>query len=403
MSWIDRIKPAAYTSPTGTRLVFAYEDVSETVEKHTAAFDFPDAEGTLVQDLGRSGRRFPLRVIFHGEDCDTEARAFQVAILERGVGKLEHPMYGTVDVVPFGAITRNDALATAANQVTLTVQFWETIGVAFPAGQVDPAAEVAAAVEEYNKAAAAQFAATAELKSATAAARFRAAIDKLQQKAAKALGPIADTVGAVSAEFNAINSSISSAMDTLVHDPLSLAFQTVQMIQSPARAATVIGARLVAYGQLARAIFESVITPEFLASELYATTYTTGSVVSGINATFTNKTEAIAAADEILRQFDAAVAWRDTGYTEQQIVDTGEAYQRLQQAVALATGYLVSMSFDLAQEYRIVLDRDRQLIELTAELYGSVDDHLDAMINDNALTGSEVLLLPKDREIVYYL
>ena len=40
--------------------------------------------------------------------------------------------------------------------------------------------------------------------------------------------------------------------------------------------------------------------------------------------------------------------------------------------------------------------------DLDAELYGSVDDRLDFLIESNGLTGSEILELPRGRAIVYY-
>jgi hypothetical protein len=70
--------------------------------------------------------------------------------------------------------------------------------------------------------------------------------------------------------------------------------------------------------------------------------------------------------------------------------------------VALTAGHLVETSFTLLQERRIVLDRERTIIDLAAELYGSVDDRLDLLINSNDLTGSEILELPRGRTIVYY-
>ena len=116
MAWNDRIREAAYTSPSGERLTFGYENVSKKIDKKTTGFEFPDADGTFVQDLGHSGRKYPLRVFFWGSDYDQEADAFEAALLERGTGKLEHPIYGTVDVVPFGTITRRDDLKTGATR-----------------------------------------------------------------------------------------------------------------------------------------------------------------------------------------------------------------------------------------------------------------------------------------------
>jgi hypothetical protein len=85
------------------------------------------------------------------------------------------------------------------------------------------------------------------------------------------------------------------------------------------------------------------------------------------------------------------------------LVDTGESYAALQNAGALAAGYLIEYSFSLIQERRIVLGRPRTIIDLAGQLYGSVDDKLDAMIDVNGLSGDEIVELPAGREIVYYV
>lgn len=94
MSWQDRLAEAAYTSPSGVRQTFTYEDVIEEFSKKTAAFDFADADGTFIQDLGNTGKRYPLRVIFWGDNYDQEAAAFMGLLRERGAGRLETPIYG---------------------------------------------------------------------------------------------------------------------------------------------------------------------------------------------------------------------------------------------------------------------------------------------------------------------
>lgn len=414
MAWNDRIREAAYTSPGGDRITFAYENVRKTVDKKTTGFEFPDANGTFVQDLGHTGRRYPLRVFFWGDDYDQEAEQFEAALLERGTGRLEHPIYGTVDVVPFGTITRRDDLKTAANQAVVEVTFWETIGLIYPAAQTDPASAVLNAVDEYNEAAAAEFEEVTSLDSAVEQASFKNSYESLLDSARSGLQTVADAQESVQKQFDAIYDSINEGIDVLIAQPLTLAFQTTQLLQSPARALTNIQARLDAYGDLANSIISgdgAVVSPgndstnsnQFHTNDLYASTYVTGSVVSVVNNTFTTKTEALEAAELVLTQLEDVTAWRDDNFQSLAEVDTGAAYQQLQEAVALTAGFLVEISFSLKQERRIVLDRDRTIIDLAAELYGSVDDQLDFLINSNNLTGSEILELPRGREIVYYV
>jgi prophage DNA circulation protein len=129
MPWDDRLIEAAYTGPDGVRRLFIYTNVGEQVTKRTSTYDFPNVDGTYVQDLGHSGRRYQLKVIISGPDHDLEASAFMNALLLPGVGVLEHPMYGVKRVVPTGSITRRDDLVSAANQSVFEVTFWETVGL----------------------------------------------------------------------------------------------------------------------------------------------------------------------------------------------------------------------------------------------------------------------------------
>ena len=409
MAWNDRLREAAYTSPTGNRFTFDYENVSETVDKKTTAYNFPDADGTYVQDLGHSGRRYPLRVFFWGDDYDLEAETFINALLEKGIGRLEHPIYGTVDVVPFGTITRNDELKTAANQAVLEISFWETIGLIYPTSQDDPGSSVVTAVDEFNNSIAAEFEETTTLDNAVDAAIFKNRYTALLDSASSGLEAIANTQDDVRQQFNAINDSINNGIDVLVGDPLTLAFQTTQLIQAPAKALTSIQARLDAYKNLSDSIIsgDGAASPassnDFHTDDLYASTYVSALVTSVVNNQFDTKTDALEAADFLLTQFNSVIDWRDLNFQSLDEVDTGGAYQQLQEAVALTAGFLVQISFNLRQEKSLVLDRNHTIVDLVAQLYGNIDESLDFFINSNNLSGSEILELPKGREIVYYV
>lgn len=413
MSWNDRLREAAYNSPNGTRIVFDYENVRKSFDKKTTAFNFPDADGTFIQDMGHSGRRYPLRVFFWGDDYDLQANAFEAALQERGVGKLEHPIYGTVDVVPFGTITQRDDLKTAANQAIIEVTFWETIGLIYPISQANPASDVLSAVDEYNVTASAEFENITSLVSAVEQSSFKNSYTALLDNVELGLQTVADVQEDVQKEFNAINDSISQGIDILISQPLTLAFQTVLLIQTPARALTNITARLDAYKDLADSIIsdgsiavagnDSRNSNDFHTKDLFASTYITGSIVSVVNNQFNTKSEALEAAEFILEQFDNVITWRDDNFESLEEIDVGSAYQQLQEAVSVTAGFLVEISFTLKQERKLILDRDRTIIDLVGELYGSIDDQLDFFITSNNLTGSEILELPRGREIVYYV
>ena len=403
MDWDSRLREAAYTPPSGVRLKFKYEKVTQEVDKKTSAFNFPGFNGTLVQDHGHTSRRYPLRIFFSGPDHDLESTTFEKALLETGEGKLEHPTYGVKRCVPFGKIRVRNDLTNEANQTVIEVVFWETIGAKYPVSQDVPSSKVLEATSEYNEAVAEAFIAPEKNQ-----------YMKLLDSAKSGLKAVAETQADVMSQFNAINDSITQGINTLVAEPLALAFQTVLMIQAPARALTSIVARLSAYSDLALSLMTgegAVVTADktgegrrlFSSKELFAATYVSSGILSVLNTQFKNKSDALEAADLLLSQFDTLTAWRDNNFEVLGVVDTGESYQKLQSAVAIAAGYLVDMSFTLLQERYIVLTRNRTIVDLCAELYGATDDMYDVFINSNNLSGDEHLEIKRGREIVYYI
>lgn len=414
MTWEQRLKQAAYTAPDGTRQEFIFEDVRRTIDKKTSAFEFPDASGTYVQDLGSSSRRYPMRIFFTGSDHDLEAETFEGLLNQRGAGKLESPMYGTVDVIPFGTITRIDNLKTEANQSIIEVTFFETIDLIYPSSQLNPQGAVNTALDDFNGSVASEFENEISLETAVERVTFRGKYKALVDSVSSTLKSIAETKDTVESEFNVINDSINAGINTLISDPLTLAFQTVQLIQAPARATEAILARLNAYGDLTESItsgegaavesnIDSTNLNDFQTDDLFTSSYVSAMTLSVVNNTFDTRVEAVTAAEFILDQFDQVSEWRENNIDSLGLIDTGESYQQLQKLVALTAGYLVEISFDLRQERIIVLDQNRSIVDLAFELYGNVDVDLDFLISSNNLTGSEILEIPKGKSIVYYV
>lgn len=418
MSWIDRLSEAAYTSPAGTRMRFAYEDVSSEVDKRSATFSFPGVDGTYVQDNGQSERRFPLRCIFQGADCDAEAAAFEALLLERGQGTLEHPLYGKRNVVPYGTITRRDDLTNAANQSIIEVTLWSTIGAVFPTSGFSPKGQLLQSLGTSAEAVSRDFAKTMNLQTEARRSAAKLSVRESLRNVQAALQRVAATTDEVNREFRRIQNEINFGLDVLIGQPLLLARQMMNLTTLPARALAGILSRLESYANLLdRMVRSSASSPadisvipalrvrrsnEFHMSSLVASASIQGSVSSVTENTFTAKPEAIAAAEEIIAQTEALIFWSDQRYADLEQIDEGEGYQALQDTVALAVGFLVEISFTLVPERAIVLDRPRTIIDLAAEIYGSIDDRLDFLISTNKLSGSEILELPRGRTVVYY-
>lgn len=441
--WESRLREAAYNSPSGTRIEFSYEDVARNVPLRGTPWEFPGVDGAYVQKTGFGARKYPLRCIFAGPQHDLIATAFEAALLEPGIGRLEHPLYGSIpNVVPFGDIGRRDDLKTAANQTILEVTFWTTLPSPYPLSQRHPRSEILDAIEGFDVAAAQAFASRVNLGNALNRAAQTATTRSFLDGISESLSSISGAVASVSGAFADLNEQINTGIDVLVGQPLLLALQVKNLIRAPARALIGIRSRLDAYGDLFDDIFGSRagnpskqlahgvglanrtdrIANDFITADLVASSALSAEIVA-LNSQpiddagrpvagplFTTRPEALDAGATLGDHFDAFVEWREAGYdalgdvdgVHPYQVDDGAAYQRLQQAVALTLGNIVSISFELLPERSVVLDRARTIIDLSAELYGSVDDRLDFLISSNNLVGDEILELPKGKRIVYY-
>jgi prophage DNA circulation protein len=416
--WQDRIREGAYTPPSGIRLTFQFEDVSRETDKRVALFRFPKVNGGYGQDNGFGERRYPLRCFFTGPSCDLAATAFEIALLETGEGRLEHPLYGAFDALPYGTITRRDDLKTAANQSIVEVTFVATLGVLYPSGQTSPRDELLAALDAYDAAAADQFVEMADLRTAAARAAMQTSTKSYLRTAVSALSAAADSVTAVSRAFRDQQAAINDGLTVLVGQPLQLARQVLNLVKAPAIALTGLEMRVAGYRTMAEKIFGSTavsavqsaglaqlqlrLTNNFQMADLYASAAVAGSLRSCVANTFQSKPEALAAALEALAQYDNWINWHDDSFGALGQFDPGGSHQALQHAAAAGAGYLVAESFSLVTERRLVIDRARTIIDVAAELYGSVDDKLDYLISTNGFTGAQILELERGTSVAYY-
>lgn len=431
MSWEDRIVEAAYTATDGVRLTFLWESVSRTTPLRRTAFDFPGVFNSYVQDNGSGSRQYPIKAIFTGENCDVEATTFERACLKPGVGRLEHPLYGTFNAIPLGEVKRSDNPTTEANQSIVEVTFWTTTDAVYPNPAGNPRNEIVASLAAFNAAGAQQFSSAATLSTVAQKANASASVRSLMSLANGSLADIANATASVAAEFRAAERLILDGLELLIENPLELATLLAEFVQIPAKSAATIAAKLTAYASLAANIFGSrqgspanalqtgavlprrnvQVANDFQVANVFAGSAVAGSIRSTIETTFKTRPLALGAAASAMGQMDAVVAWRDAAFEtlgavstlgDSARIDTGEAQQALLAAASLTAGHLVQVSFQVPPEKRIVLDRARTIIDLAAELYGSVDDKLDLLIESNDLSGSEILELPRGREIVYY-
>jgi prophage DNA circulation protein len=395
MSWEQRQIQAAYTPAGGARMTFDCDAVALSVELRGSAYEFQNVDGALIQRTGLGSRRYPLQAVFHGFDHDTQADAFFNAVCTATTGLLEHPLYGVVTVTPFGPVSRRNALVEDAAASVVEVEMWAALDTAYPSEQGDTLAAAREAVGAIDTASAEAF----EAANPTRLAGFKARYTTTLTAARDTLAPLVAAEDTARRTLDAVYTSINQGVDVLIGDPLTLAFQTIALIRTPAQAARDLAARLSAYGNLAASLFNNAGGLDVASVDLFATAAASSQITAALSAEYKTRGEAVRAAESVLVAVDDLTAWRET---HSPVVDAAQA-QALQNAASLAAAALLEVSFTLATERVTYLPRPRTPVDLAAELYGARADGLDVLITSNAFTWPELLEIPRGRRVVYYV
>lgn len=480
MAWQDEIGGASYTPPSGKKIEFNFEPgLSRKTPLKTAENTFPDVDGAEIQSLGLGGKKFPMTAIFSGGDCLTLASEFEEALCERGIGVLEHPIYGKLNVVPTGEIERNDDLVTSLNESRVKATFAETIvDESFPDGEIAAVDDLDDAADAYEDKAAESFDETIEtadiedqmqlqsvLKAHTDAI-FKG-IDKIMAKVDKVL----ETTRKIQKKIQTLKKNIQkmlSSVDKMVAAATEIATAVIQIARLPSEIAIDAMAKIEGYATIATSILNNVkkdpVGAKAIKNQFAATSVALGGIVAasafgvakcalkasratasarasknsggaaaGQNAAkttnassargalaakggadgstmarvsaggFASRADALRAAEQIAALFETYKSYMDAQTAKNAFVDSGEGYAALLETVVASVKIIQTYSFSLPTTRIKKLGRDRQTIELLAELYGAEGfSRLDEFIMDNKLNADEIVLLPMGREVRYY-
>lgn len=449
MAFDDDIQEAAYTSPSGKRQTFIYENVSRETDLKTATFVFPEMDGAFVQSLGFGARSFPLKCIFTGAKCKREADSFEKLLEERGHGILEHPIYGKINAVPTGKIKRVDNLVDGVNEASVEVTFSQTItDTDFPTSEVATVDDLDAAMDAYTDSAAADFADKIQTESIEDKMQLQEVLKKQTDSLFKGTEELAkkDAVQKKSLlqwlkEAKSFVNGVINDIDKIGLYANEIARTVILTARTPCRIAASALSKIAGYSKMISDIANNVKADPFganaVANQFAATQIAWGGMVAalsfgvaktaqeksgnsnnGNNANsdygdtgdaasaggFTSRADVLETAAQIAEIFDNYSAYVDSQAKKNAYIDTGDTYEKLLNVVVYSLKTLEEAAFNLPVTRIIVLDRDRQLFELLAELYGKDGfNRQDQFINDNKLTADEIVLLPMGREVRYYV
>ncbi|GHU13036.1 hypothetical protein FACS1894161_2510 [Spirochaetia bacterium] len=430
MAWEDRIADAIYTSPGGKETTFMFEETGHEVPLKTSVFTFPDKDGGRVQHQGTGARIFPVTAIFCGADCMDRADEFETMIIERGIAEFRHPVYGTLKVVPTGNIKRHDGLVSELNQSTVSVTLTETItDEDVPALDAVTADSIDALYEEFTESAAADFAEGISTDAVPEQLQLQSILMEQTNLLNENLGGLVSSEPGKAAQFLTIIKEIKentrmvfNQTEKAAQKSVSIGRQVLNVMKAPSRTSVAFVEKIKGYTQLITQMINQFKNDPFGIKNIrnvFSSTrlllcgalasLASGSALALVNANALSGTgimsreTAVNAALQIDVLLEIVKEFEDSNVALDVFIDyNSSSYFQLQQLVYSSVQLIMNASFSLPMRRTITLGRDRQIIELCYELYGS-EEYLDQFIQENNFSLDEIELLPMGKEVSYYV
>jgi hypothetical protein len=471
------IQEARYTSPSGKETDFSWETGKRDTELKTGVYTFPGRDGAHVQHQGAGARTFPLVCIFSGDDCMEKADDFEAMLIERGIAELQHPIYGTVKVVPTGHIDRADDPVSKLGESTVTITFTETITSEEAAELNEVAAkEIEEKYDDLEEAAVADFAEgiitediaiQADITTALET-QTQSIIDTMQPLAASDKKSFADWLTSAKELKDIIKKlyqksmNVAAKVESVYVTALNIGRLTFRLMKLPSTLAVSLAEKIKGYSTLTANLINQYKNDPFGIAKIkaaYATSSLaltgacsaiasgsaltiaeiaamTGATPAGVSdsakqaagastitasvgstttgggappiaanrsAGTTSREEAIETANQIAVYLETVTTFQDTKIEQNAFVDAAPtAHIALAELVYSSIQLILNAAFALPMQKTITLDRDRQVIELCAELYGTTDC-VDDFIIENNFNIDEIELLPMGKKVSYYV
>ena len=403
MSYLDRLRTARYTSPSGTEFTFEFNDLKRAGGKKTAVHEFPQQDEADVQDLGNAAVRFSIEAYLTGADYDINADSFWDALTEEGPAVLQHPRWGDLSVLPLTYI-QGESFVDGMRRAIFTIDFVRVGDVEYPITTVQTEAALEQQLDDSQDSGSDAFGNQFDPESAAETEGAKKSLTDMVNDFSDKISGITAVSENIAEEFSRKVSEFTSTIDTLILTPITMAQSLITLARLPGRTVTKIKAKVDGYGTLIDNLGNDADTEAEAATQflLYLAALL-GLSESTLVGDMTTREEAVSASETLRNALETAIIGIEgiegnvSGYSA-----PVDIMALLRDILSQAAAMLLEKSFSLQTERRITLEGDRTPLDLIYELYGDID-HLDEFIEQNRLQGDEIFMIPRGREVAYYV
>lgn len=392
MSWLTKIQniPLEITTGDGKSYNPIFRNASDSTKVNEAVYEFVDKKGGLVLRGEIGVKEFSIELHFTGEDNVDIVAEFEKSAEDKRAWTLTHPYYGSVTVQPSTLNFNRNNL----NDIIFSTTLYETISDLQPDELIDVRSDVIDSVDLVSETAISN--ASESSLSATQRIieklKFSANTDEDYQNIIAygndAINNIDDTAAFMRSNANLLRApalyydSVQNRINALIeaYQELVLAIRLNNYFENSS------SILISAICEAAVTLSEDISNEQDL-PELEKDYKTRSSVISTIN-TIT----------EVLNDYLNLLSEIQTsGY-----LPNYELVRGLNNTVTKTISQLFILAQDALQERNYILPEDMALTTLHHRLYGNVET-LKEFADYNNLTIGELLIIPKGREVIYFV
>ena len=435
MSYVERIERLTYQSPKRKTFDLEFDDLARNIQRKTAINEFPYQNIANVQDLGMGNLKIPIRCYISGSDYDLEADRFFKALNEQGSGILDHPRWGSIDVIPIN-ITQSESFVEGLGRAIFEIEFIQY----FPDATNFPESFNAKIKDFINKV-------TGFIDNAfqliDSILTIETDLRRVARTGRRIVGSVVSETKRVETRFKGIsdrwkedtrNNFVDSTFDPankfrvsgrerqdlfnknlrvfqeyIEDNPDLVISEAVKQLNNLARTEQDPNIKV---SQLAKSYtdtldfieskFDDVNMNDFEANinGYNAIAFTLAMSEKLINTNFTTRGEAIQIIDTLSERRERLKTINDKVIQKNGNLDYDILLQ-VYNAISLSQRQILNLSLQLPTEKNFILEKDTSPIEMVYSITGNID-RLDELISYNNLQGKNILVIPKGTSVRYY-
>jgi prophage DNA circulation protein len=422
MSWEDRLRPQIkLTAPDNTEFIAKWSGNDVSKDKKLGIFDYPDTDGSGVQDLGVNSSRHPITFFFDGEDNDITAKQFYTACDQRGVWSIIHPVDGPLNLI-LASVTKKIQPISSGNITVFDTNWIEPIRDQIKLTDKQISAEIEDAISQAKITAAEQYANNLKINTQSEIIANKKTIFEQLIDAKEKFMALVQQGEQVYNNFNKTIRSIQDTAENIIGQAETVADQIQKIPFYISQIREDIGIKINAIGDYindivdrVNSIFGNTSEDKNTANvcEINAAASIEGMAQVVITEEIDTRTQAVEIIEQIQDNFDSIITALDaiqenykTKSIDKQYFSNSLSFQTLSYLMALTIRFLIESSLSLKIEKRFTLKKSRSPIEITVSEYGTLgenDKNLDFFITTNMLKKDEIRLLSSGREVVVYV